>query len=188
MYKAKEFTFGELKGLSIRSVEEHLKLYEGYVKHTNLILGTIDEADGIVEYELSEMQRRLAFEFGGVRNHEVYFSQLEGDAKEMSDESSLHNKIVDQWGSFESWSDSFKNLAKTRGVGWAMMYYDEEEDKLINHWVDEQHLGHLVGLKLIFALDMWEHSYVGDYWSSGKEQYIEDYFSNVNWEIVENRL
>jgi len=190
MYTAKEFSFGEIKGLSVRSIEEHLKLYEGYVKNTNLILNTMKEAqeNGVHEYELSEMQRRLSFEFDGMRNHELYFSQIEAGSKEINEDSSLYNKISEQWGSFENWTNDFINLSKTRGVGWAIMYFDEENDRLINHWVDEQHIGHLTGLKVIFALDMWEHSYVGDYWSSGKEQYIEDYLSNVNWNIVENRF
>lgn len=190
MYTAKEFTFGELKGLSVRSIEEHLKLYEGYVKHTNLVLDTIKEAqeEGVSSYELSEMQRRLSFEFDGMKNHEIYFSQLEGGSVEPNIDSNLYQKIEDQWGSFDGWLNVFKDLSKTRGVGWAILYYDEENDKLINHWVDEQQIGHLAGAKIIFAIDMWEHSYVGDYWSSGKEQYIEDFFNNVNWSVVEDRL
>jgi len=190
MYKAKEFNFGELKGISVRNLEEHLKLYEGYVKHTNLVLDAVrdGESEGITGYELSETQRRLAFEFDGMKNHEAFFSQLEDGSVAHDEDSDLGQKITEQWGSFENWKEAFKNLAKTRGVGWAMMYYDESNDKLINHWVDEQHLGHLTGLKLIFALDMWEHSYVGDYWSSGKDSYIEDFFSNINWGVVEDRI
>lgn len=188
MYTSKEFNFGELKGLSVRNIEEHLKLYEGYVKHTNLILDTIKESDGATTYELGEMQRRLAFEFGGMKNHEAFFSQLENGAVENNPESKLGKKISEQWGSFENWAEEFKLLAKTRGVGWAMLYYDEENNNLINNWVDEQHIGQLVGLKLIFAIDMWEHSYVGDYWSSGKGQYIDDIFSNTNWSVVEGRI
>ena len=53
-------------------------------------------------------------------------------------------------------------------------------------WVDEQHLGHLNSAQFIFGIDMWEHSYVADYQPSGKKQYIEDYFVNVNWSVVEN--
>lgn len=37
-YTAKTFDIPELKGISAKNIEEHLKLYEGYVKHTNLIL------------------------------------------------------------------------------------------------------------------------------------------------------
>jgi Fe-Mn family superoxide dismutase len=60
--------------------------------------------------------------------------------------------------------------------------------KLLNAWVDEQHLGQLNGCNTILALDMWEHSFVADYQPSGKKNYIEDFFLNLNWQIIENRM
>ena len=36
-YQAKQFNIPELAGISKRSIEEHLKLYQGYVKHVNHI-------------------------------------------------------------------------------------------------------------------------------------------------------
>lgn len=32
-----KFNIGELKGISAKNIEEHLKLYAGYVKNANLI-------------------------------------------------------------------------------------------------------------------------------------------------------
>ena len=43
MYTAKKFNSPALKGISAKNIEEHVKLYEGYVKHTNLILGKVSE-------------------------------------------------------------------------------------------------------------------------------------------------
>ena len=40
-YIEQKFNIGELKGISKKNIEEHLKLYSGYVKNTNLILGKI---------------------------------------------------------------------------------------------------------------------------------------------------
>jgi superoxide dismutase len=54
--------------------------------------------------------------------------------------------------------------------------------------VDEQHLGLLNDCTMILGLDMWEHSYVADYQPSGKKQYIEDFFANLNWEVIEGRF
>jgi Fe-Mn family superoxide dismutase len=54
--------------------------------------------------------------------------------------------------------------------------------------VDEQHLGQLQGCKPILALDMWEHSFVADYQPSGKKQYVEDFFENLNWSVIEKNL
>lgn len=184
-YETKQFNIGELKGLSKKSLEEHLKLYEGYVKHTNLILEEINSKTEL-NYADSEMQRRLGFEFNGMKNHEIYFESLSDGSKEINKEGNLFKKIEEEFGSFENWLNKFKTLAKTRGVGWAILYFDEKQNKLLNCWVGEQHLGHFSGSKPILALDMWEHSFVFDYQPSGKGQYIEDFFENLNWSKIED--
>jgi superoxide dismutase, Fe-Mn family len=184
-YTAMTFTVPQLVGISAKTIEEHLKLYEGYVKHTNLILEEMQKRDPATDaYAMSEMQRRFSFEFDGMRNHELYFACLEGGSTPLTD-GALKQKITETWGSVDTWLAQFKSLAKTRGIGWAMLYLDTTTGQLLNTWVDEQHLGHLTGCTPILALDMWEHSFVADYFPSGKAQYIEDFFANVNWSVIE---
>jgi Fe-Mn family superoxide dismutase len=69
-----------------------------------------------------------------------------------------------------------------------MLYFDKIGNKLIISWVDEQHMGHLVGASPILCLDMWEHSYYLDYIPSEKKKYIEAFFANLNWEVIENNF
>lgn len=187
-YKAQQFDIPELKGISKKTIEEHLKLYEGYVNHTNLILDEIEKRKGEDPYAVAEMQRRFAFEFDGMRNHEYYFSSLEGGPQEISGTGELRQSIEYLWGSFDNWMERFKTIAKTRGVGWAILYLDPKEKLLLNAWVDEQHLGQLSGCHIILALDMWEHSFVSDYQPSGKGKYIDDFFENLNWSVIEKKL
>jgi superoxide dismutase, Fe-Mn family len=184
----KTFNIGALKGISSKTVEEHLKLYSGYVKNANTILSKIDEYAKDSEanaYALGELQRRFSFEFDGMRNHEFYFSHFEGGSIALADGSELKKAIGEEWGSFDLWLARFKAIALTRGVGWAILYYDPITKRLLNAWIDEQHLGHLTGLSPILALDMWEHSFVADYQPSGKKNYVEDFFGNLNWETAE---
>ncbi len=189
-YDIKTFDIKELKGLSAKNIEEHLKLYTGYVNNMNMLLEKIAELSGDEKsaYALSEMQRRFSFEFNGMKNHELFFESLSVGASSIKTDGELYKMICEEWGSFENWLARFKNIAKTRGVGWAMLYLDKENNRLINGWVDEQHLGHLLGLKPVLALDMWEHSFVFDYQPSGKPQYIEDFFENVNWNLIEEKF
>jgi Fe-Mn family superoxide dismutase len=190
-YPEKTFDIPALTGISEQNIAEHLKLYSGYVKNTNNILNEIEKLssenpeDHI--YAITEMQRRFSFEFNGMRNHEYYFAALEGGAAELS-EGDLKSAIEKEWGSFEKWFELFKTLAKTRGVGWAILYYDSVSRQLVNGWVDEQHLGHLNGLSPVLCLDMWEHSFVADYQPSGKGQYIDDFFVNLNWKKIEENF
>ncbi|MEI6396500.1 MAG: Fe-Mn family superoxide dismutase [Candidatus Taylorbacteria bacterium] len=168
-FTTKTFNIPVLKGISAKTNEEHLKLYAAYVKNTNLLLETSD--------------RRFGFEYDGMRNHELYFSAFEGGAKTLG-VSPLSKAIDLEYGSFESFMTAFKNLALTRGVGWAMLWYDRKDQRLISSWIDEQHMGQLSDCAPLLALDMWEHSYVADYQPSGKKQYIEDFFANINWEVI----
>ena len=77
MFEEQIFIIPELKGISQKTIEEHIKLYQGYVKHANLILEALNNSPSSLEasqaYAISEMQRRFAFEFDGMRNHEFYF-------------------------------------------------------------------------------------------------------------------
>ncbi len=186
-----KFNIETLKGISAKNIEEHLKLYAGYVKHANLILEKINELAQDAEknaYALGEVQRRFGFEYNGMRNHEVYFASLSGGATPLPDKSELKKAITEEWGSHEAWLNRFKSIALTRGIGWAMLYYDRKEKRLLLTWVDEQHLGQLQDCTLILALDMWEHAFVYDYPTSEKKKYVEAFFENLNWETIEDNF
>ncbi|MFA6355157.1 MAG: Fe-Mn family superoxide dismutase [Candidatus Paceibacterota bacterium] len=190
-FTTKNFELGELKGISPKTIEEHLKLYKGYVTNTNIIFNKLQELKNEPEkngYVLAELQRRLGFEFGGMRNHEYYFSSLSGGNKEINKEGGLYKKIIEDWGSFETFLEHFKFVAMTRGIGWSMLYFDKNSNKLIISWLDEQHIGHLAGTSIILALDMWEHSYYLDYIPAEKKKYIEAFFANLNWKVIENNF
>lgn len=190
MYTEQQFTIPKLNGISQKTTEEHLKLYSGYVKHANLIHEHIEELSKDSEkyaYELAELQRRFAFEFGGMRNHEYYFKLLE-QAVAPDPESALVKAVEAKWGSLDAWKARFSAIALTRGVGWAMLYWDRTSKELVHGWVDEQHLGQLVGCIPVIALDMWEHSYVGDYFPSGKKQYVSDFLAQMNWKQAQENF
>jgi len=190
-FTAKKFDIPALKGISTKTIEEHLKLYEGYVKNANSVLEMLGKlsADPVANaYVMGELHRRFAFEYDGMRNHEVYFSSLEGGTKPLPVGSAFKKAIESEAGSFDGFLSAFKSLALTRGIGWAVLWYDQKDKRLLANWIDEQHLGQLNGCAMILALDMWEHSYVADYQPSGKKQYVEDFFANLNWEVVEGNF
>ncbi len=189
-YTEHTFSIPELAGISKKNIEEHLKLYAGYVKSVNTIFSKIEELRTDSEknaYVLGELQRRLGFEFDGMRNHEYYFKSLEGGATALA-EGSLKQALEAQFGSVDAWMNTFSALALTRGVGWAILYWDHQTEQFVHTWVEEQHLGHLVGLQPVLALDMWEHAYVYDYPTSEKKKYIAAFFANLNWSVVEQNF
>lgn len=194
-FEEKKFNIGELKGISAKNVEEHLKLYSGYVNNVN---GNIEKISKLSQgmfrdgedngYLIAELFRRFSFEYNGMRNHEVYFSSLSGGSKALNPESELAKKIALDCMSVEIFLMGFKNIAMTRGIGWAVLWYDKKDDRLIASWVDEQHLGQLNGCEMLLAIDMWEHAYVYDYPTSEKKKYIDAFFENLNWEVIEENF
>ena len=81
-YTPRQFNLSGLNGISDQTLEMHFKLYEGYVKNTNLLSEKINTflADGQVDQEevpaYSELTRRLGFEYNGMVLHEYYFGNL----------------------------------------------------------------------------------------------------------------
>ncbi len=191
LFEEKKFNIPKLNGISEKTIDEHIKLYGGYVKNTNTILAKIDEY--VVDSEnnacaLGELQRRFGFEFDGMRNHEYYFAHFENGHSKITQESPVYEAIEAEWENFDTWLNRFKSIAFTRGIGWAILYYDATSKRLLNAWVDEHHLGQLVGLSPILVLDMWEHAYFIDYTPAEKKKYIEAFFVNLNWQNVEENF
>ncbi len=191
IFEEKKFNIGELSGISAKNIEEHLKLYSGYVKNANLVrekLGKLYQEDPAGNaFLIGELHRRFAFEFNGVRNHEYYFQSLSGGAKPLPANSKLKAELEKDV-PMDVFIEAFKQMAATRGIGWAVMAWDQATGQLVTSWIDEQHLGQLNGAKWILALDMWEHSYIYDYASSEKKKYIDTFFQNLNWEEIEKNF
>ncbi len=191
MYTARKFELPELKGLSAKQMEVHLALYEGYVKHANLILDKIEElrekdAEGNA-FLISELRRRFTFEFDGMRMHEYYFEQFEGGGK-LTLEEPLQKAVSERYGSWDGFIAHIKEVCGTRGIGWTVVYYDPSVRTVHTVWVNDHEVGQLAGLPILLAVDMWEHAYMIDYVPADKKSYVDAFLQNVNWDVVEKRF
>ncbi len=79
-------------------------------------------------------------------------------------------------------------MAGTRGIGWVVVYYDVAQDNIITTFVADHEVGQLAGLPILLALDLWEHAYMVDYVPAEKKNYIDAFFANLNWSVVEQRF
>ena len=189
-YIAKTFNLPNIEGLSEKQLEVHLKLYAGYVTHTNLIIDTIaklkeQDATGNA-YTINELRRRLGFEFDGMRMHELYFTQLEGGASPAGEK--LTALATAKYGSVDGFLAHIREVAGTRGIGWVVVYFDKEANTLHTAFVNDHELGQLSGLPIVYALDLWEHAFMVDYIPADKKNYVDVVLANTNWNFVEQRL
>ncbi|HEV2884673.1 MAG TPA: superoxide dismutase [Pyrinomonadaceae bacterium] len=195
-YKAREFNLSGLKGISDETLEMHFKLYEGYVKETNKLTEKISTfiQDGNVDQEempaYSELTRRLGFEYNGMVLHEYYFDNLKrsGGKGDPERTAQFAKAAASSFGSYEIWKADFVGIGKMRGVGWAICYQNPVNKRLSNHWITLHETGNVAGFDPILVMDVWEHAYLLDYKPAERPKYIEAFFSNIDWTMVESRL
>ena len=194
-YQTKSFNLRGLQGISDKTVNLHLSLYEGYVKATNMLQGKIAEflKDGTLDQEelpaYSELTRRLGFEYNGMVLHEYYFDNLTPKASVKPEStSSFLRRAEASFGSYERWKTDFVSVGKMRGVGWAVCLQDPASGRLTNHWITLHEHGIVAGFKPVLVMDVWEHAFLLDYTPAQRGQYIEAFFSNINWRNVDRRV
>jgi Fe-Mn family superoxide dismutase len=195
IYQAKQFKLSGLNGISDKTLEMHFKLYEGYVTQSNLLTEKISEfiQDGNIDQEempaYSELTRRLGFEYNGMVLHEYYFANMKrGGAGDPERNSSFLKAAEQSFGSYEVWKTDFVGVGKMRGVGWAICNQNPANDRLSNHWISEHQIGNVAGFNPVLVMDVWEHAYLLDYKPAERPKYIEAFFSNIDWNAVEERL
>lgn len=190
-YKAKDYShLMGMKGFSNDALKLHFKLYQGYVTNTNLILNTLEQySDEGKEKtpQYAELKRRLGWEFNGIRLHEYYFENLGGMGSHLDTNDALMHALEQNFGNYESWKNDFVATGAMRGIGWAVLYYDSLEKKLINTWINEHDVGHLAGGTPLLIMDVFEHAYLPDY-GIDRAKYIDAFFNNIDWGIVSRRF
>jgi Fe-Mn family superoxide dismutase len=195
-YNARQFDLSNLKGISDETLEMHFKLYEGYVKETNKLNEKIAEfvkdakvdQDEFADY--SELKRRLGFEYNGMVLHEYYFDNLQsgGGTGDPTGRTGFRQVAEESFGSYDIWKADFVGIGKMRGVGWAICYENPANGRLSNHWISLHETGNVAGFNPVLVMDVWEHAFILDYKPADRPKYIEAFFTNINWNVVDRRL
>ncbi len=189
-YTAKEYAgLIGMEGFSETLLKNHFTLYQGYVTNTNKVLETLDQMlkEGkTATPEFAELKRRLGWEFNGMRLHEFYFENL-GGKEPLNPGGSLASKRAADFGGVDGWEKDFRGVGAMRGIGWAVLYQDSTNGRLINFWVNEHDTAHPAGCTPILIMDVFEHAFMLDY-GLKRADYIEAFFKNVNWKAAEARL
>ncbi len=180
----------DLDGISKRTMEEHYKLYQGYVNKYNEIMQKI-QALGPDDYKAAnatyspvrELKVELARAIGGVKNHEMYFAHLGGSGGKAG--GGLLQEIEKDFGSYDKWLSDFKATGSA-GRGWVWLAWDRDWKYLFNMIGDEQYLFPVWNSIPVLAMDVFEHAYWMDF-GSAKGQYIDKFFANLDWAEVERR-
>jgi Fe-Mn family superoxide dismutase len=178
----------QLKGISSKTVEEHLKLYKGYVNKSNEILTKLESVDistaNQVFSDLRALKVELSFALGGKQNHELYFGHLKPDGGEPKGD--LRKQIEKDFGGFDKYIANLK-ASGIAARGWVWTVWFPETGKLMNWVGDSQNTYLSWNLRPILALDVYEHAYFIDY-GVDRGKYIDAFVNNLDWDKIAANL
>lgn len=188
-YTSKQFeSINGLDGLSGKLMGEHYKLYEGYIKKANEIqekLKSVDLATANATYsDLRALKLGLSFAVDAIKGHELFFEHLNSKETKLGD--SFGSLVEKSFGNFETWLTDMKQTG-IAARGWVWSAYDWDSGELINVLGDGHDAYPIWNATPLVALDVYEHAYFMDYGVNRKD-YIETFFKNLDWEVIENRI
>jgi len=191
--KTYDHLVGNLQGFSPKQIEQHIKLYQGYVKKINEIRAEMEK----IPFEerkdkanfsfgkFSELKRRESVPYNGVYLHEMYFDNLGGSRG--TPKTDLSRAIEGSFGSQSNWEEDLRACAEAATGGWVLLTYDRIDGKLHHNQVWEHSNGIMINQEHLLALDTWEHAFMIDF-GTDKKSYLGAFLQVVNWQVVADRL
>ena len=179
--------------IDARTMEiHHSKHHNGYTTKLNgAIAGTDLEGKSIEDIlnTLDMSNGAVRNNGGGFYNHSLFWTVMNPDNKgELSGD--LKNSIMEAFGSFDAFKDTFSNAAATQfGSGWAWLCVLPGGKVEVCSTPNQDNPlmpGVTCGGTPILGLDVWEHAYYLNY-QNRRPDYINAFFNVINWNEVASR-
>ncbi len=186
---AKVYT-SEKVGISRKTHDEHLKLWQGYANQTNNLRKAMAELDldpakaNQITSPMRSLKVDYTFAYEGYINHNVYFETLGGNGGPAT--GAVAELINAAYGTFENWAADFKSTG-IAGRGWVYLAYDHAEKRVFNYIGDAQNTFPIWNHTLLLAMDVYEHAYFLDF-QTARAKYIDAYMQCIDWAAVNANL
>ena len=180
--------------IDARTMEiHHSKHHNGYTNNLNAAIAGTDLETKSVETILGDLDmsnKAVRNNGGGYYNHSLFWNIMNPEGKEaLSGE--LKEAILAAYGSFEDFKTAFSKAAATQfGSGWAWLCVHKGGKVEVCSTPNQDNPlmpGVTCGGTPILGLDVWEHAYYLNY-QNRRPDYIEAFFSVINWNEVEKRF
>lgn len=182
----------KMDGLSGNQIEQHLKLYKGYVAKTKEISGLLDSIDvatstpapNATYAPLRELLIEQSFALNGVIYHELYFGNLGGPGGDPAGD--LKSAIEARWGSLGKFMDLLKAAGKCMR-GWVIVGWNSRSGRLETYGLDMHNMWTPANIVPIVVLDVYEHAYMIDY-GINRPAYLDAFLKNLDWDACGKRF
>ena len=176
-------------GISRKTHDEHLKLWQGYANKTNEIRKALAELDtdpakaNQIYSQMRALKVDYTFAYEGYINHNIYFDTLGGNGGPATGK--VAQLIEEAYGGFDKWLADFKATG-IAGRGWVYLAYDHAEKRVFNYIGDAQNSFPIWNHTCLLAMDVYEHAYFLDF-GTARAKYIDAYFQCIDWNAVNKR-
>ncbi|MFT5871986.1 MAG: Fe-Mn family superoxide dismutase [Clostridium sp.] len=191
MYNLKPeiFDFKTVNGISISQLNEHYKLYAGYVNKLNEIWNTpyipASYTDSNATYsKMRSLKLGETYALNGVKLHNIYFKNMTGGIT--TPYGPIFNAITNEFSSYDNFISYLTNVALSMR-GWVVLSIDSIDNKLHIIGSDLHDTGSVWLSHPILVMDVYEHAYFMDF-GTDKKKYISTFIENINWNILNGRF
>jgi Fe-Mn family superoxide dismutase len=165
----------------------HGKHLQTYVNNLNNLLKDSGFENSTLEEIVQKSSGAIFNNAGQILNHNLYFLQFQKVKENNVPKGKIADVINKEFGSFENFKDEFsKKSAGLFGSGWVWLSLTSDGKLEISQEQNAQNPITRGNIPLL-TIDVWEHAYYLDY-QNRRAEYIEKFFSIINWKEVEKRL
>jgi len=189
-YVAKDFSglVGKLDGLTASQIEQHLKLYKGYIGKANEIHTKLQDADlttaNATYAPLRELLMEQSYAVNGAVYHELYFGNLGGKGGDPTGD--VKAALEERFGSTGKFMDLLKASGKCMR-GWVIVGYNTRSGYIDTFGLDMHNMWSPASTVPLLVLDVYEHAYMVDY-GIDRAKYLDAFAKNLDWDVVGKRL
>ncbi len=181
-----------VEGISPNQLNQHIELYNGYVKKINDIQGQISamtpELDKMnATYSpFRELHVEQTYALNGSILHEAYFENLGGKRTPATDTELVHKLFTEEFGSWDNYVQHLSAVGKSMR-GWAVTGYNMRDHRIHNYGLDTHNQWVPMNVIPLLVLDVYEHAYMIDF-GTKRGAYLDAFMRNVDWAVVDQRL
>jgi len=177
--------------LSSGNIQNHIELYESYIKNFNKTSTSLDSADRSEVNSNNSQFRSLkideTFNMNGAYLHELYFSNIGDTQSKITMDTLSFMRLNRDFGSFDNWQKDFIACGSASRCGWVITYLNMYTQTYMNCVID-LHSEHVpVGMYPVIVMDVWQHAYYRDYLKD-LNSYMSAMMKQLRWSVIEKRF
>jgi len=177
--------------LSNENFQNHVELYQGYLKNFNEVSAKLDTVDrknvNCNHSDFRSLKLDETFNMNGVYLHELYFANIGDPNSEIKMDSLSYMRLARDFGSFDAWQKDFIACASASQCGWAITYLNTYTQTYMNAVVDLHTNNVPFGSYPIIVMDAWQHAYYRDYLKD-VTTYTRAMMKLLRWPVIEERI